>query len=76
MAKAPRKVQDEALKEAAPSAAQYRVRVSRMVSIGGARLKPGAPRIVVDAATLAELQAQDALVDYEEMPPFVAGVTV
>jgi hypothetical protein len=72
MAKAPRKAQDEA----ASSMAQYRVRVSRMVSIGGARLKPGAPRIVVDAATLAELQAQDALVDYEEMPPFVAGVTV
>ena len=69
-----RKKQDA--EAAAPAPKQYRVRLSKLVKIGGARLKPGAERILVDEATLAELQSQDAVVDFEAVRPFEPGITV
>ena len=71
---AKKKVEQEAAQEPEPK--QYRVRLSKVARIGAAILKPGAERIREDEATLAELQSQDAVVDFEEVRPFEPGITV
>jgi hypothetical protein len=66
--------EQDAAQKAEPK--QYRVRLSKATRIGTAFLKPGAERIRVDEGALAELQAHDAVVDFEEVSPFEPGITV